>query len=466
MRELVGIVAVAVACAVGGAVAALADSKPPSPSPSPSPTEKPAPPSKQEAGPKQIPGQRQAPATSGEAAKAGAAARPDDAKPGDAKPGDAKPGAPTKLGAPVPAPDLAGAPASTNDLIIGAYLSLTGPEAPFGIAISNGITLAVDEQNRAGGVRGRKIVLRMLDTMGRVKDTADVAARLVTKERAVALLGEITSRASIAGGGVAQQLGVPMITPAATNRAVTEVGDMVSRACILDEDQAAAMASFARGRLKLSRVAMLYDGRQPYSTEMADHFRKAFAKLGGTIAAAQEYTSTDPADLQPRLEAIRDAKPQAIFVPVFYSDAAELAKRLRALGVRAPLLGTDGWDSPQLAQLAGAAIDGGYYSGHFAADDPRPATRDFVQRYRAKYQEAPDSLAALGYDAARLLFDAMARARSLGGKDLAAAIAATKRFEGATGAIAMTPERNPKKPAVIVQLKAGKPVFAATIAPP
>jgi len=131
-----------------------------------------------------------------------------------------------------------------------------------------------------------------------------------------------------------------------------------------------------------------------------------------------------------------------------------------------PLLGTDGWDSPQLAQIAGAAIDGSYYSHHFAADDPRPAVKAFTKQFQARYNDAPDSLAALGYDAARLLFDAMARARSLSGKDLAEAIAATKGFEGVTGPITMDTARNPKKPAAILQLKAGKPVLVTTIPPP
>jgi branched-chain amino acid transport system substrate-binding protein len=256
-----------------------------------------------------------------------------------------------------------------------------------------------------------------------------------------------------------------MITPSATNPAVTEVGDMISRACMLDDDQAAAMAAFARGRLKLSRVAVLYDQAQPYSTGLATAFGKAFSRLGGTITGVQRYNGGDQ-DLQAQLEAIRDAKAQAVFVPGFYADVGGIAKQLRALGVTAPLLGTDGWDSPQLAQIAGAAIDGSYYAGHFAADDPRPIVKAFAKQFQAKHTGAPDALAALGYDAARLLFDAMARARSLSGTDLAEAIAATKGFEGVTGSITMGAGRNPKKPATIVQLKAGKPAFVTTIAPP
>jgi branched-chain amino acid transport system substrate-binding protein len=296
-------------------------------------------------------------------------------KPGDAakpkpKPGDAakpKPGDPPK-----PAPDVAGAPvAPAGDLVIGAYLSLTGAQATFGMSTDEGIALAVDEQNRAGGVRGHKIVLRTLDTAGRSSGAADAVTRLVTREGAIAILGEVTSGTTLAGAAVAQQSGIPMITPAATNPAVTEVGDMISRACMLDDDQAAAMAAFARDRLKLSRVAVLYDQAQPYSTGLATSFAKAFSRLGGTITGVQRYTSGDQ-DLQTQLEAIRDAKAQAVFAPGFYTDVGGIAKQLRALGVTAPLLGTDGWDSPQLAQIAGAAIDGSYYAGHFAADDPRP----------------------------------------------------------------------------------------------
>ena len=358
-----------------------------------------------------------------------------------------------------PAPEQAAAPPG-GDVVIGAYLSMTGPLADFGVSVSNGITLAIEEQNRAGGVGGRRIVLRTVDTAGRTSDGAAAVTRLVEDEGAIAIIGDVSSALSLAGGAVAQELGVPMISPAATHPDVTRIGDMISRVCILDGAQAEAMASFARGRLRLTRVAVLYDSGQAYSSGLATLFDQAFSRLGGTIATSQSFSGVDP-DLQAQLEAIRDAKVDAIFVPAYYPVVAQVARRLRALGVTAPLLGTDGWESPDLAGLAGASIDGSYYTAAFAADDPRPAVKQ-----RARYGAAPDALAALGYDAARLLFAAMARARSPSGRDLAAAIASTKGFAGATGSITMTPDRDPRKPVPVLQLRAGKPVLAATISPP
>jgi branched-chain amino acid transport system substrate-binding protein len=362
-----------------------------------------------------------------------------------------------------PAPKQEDAP-RRPDFTIGAYLSMTGPQASFGIATSNGIALAVEEQNRAGGVRGGRIRLRTIDTAGKMSEAATAVTRLVSDEGAIALLGEVASSLTLAGGAIAQQAGVPMISPSATHPDVTAVGDMIWRACALDAEQAAAMAAFARHRLRIARVAVLYDASQPYSSGLATLFEQAFARLGGTIATSQAFSGVGP-DLQAQLEAIRDAKVDAIFVPVFYALVGHIAPGLRALGVTAPLLGADGWDSPELARSAGAAIDGSYYTTVFAADDPRPIVRAFVTRYRAKHGADPDGLAALGYDAARLLFDAMSRARSRSGEDLAAAIGKTRGLPGVTGSITMGPDREPKKPIPVLQLRAGKPVLAATMPP-
>jgi branched-chain amino acid transport system substrate-binding protein len=366
---------------------------------------------------------------------------------------------------PTPEADAKPAPKPVGpDVVIGAYLPVTGPEASFGLAVHNGIAIAVAEQNRAGGVRGGRIVMRTIDTHGRTSEAAAAVNRLATEERAVAILGEVTSRASLAGAGVAQGLGVPMIAPVATHPDITRVGDMISRACILDEAQAVAMASFARTRLKAARVAVLYDLTQPYSSGLATLFDQAFSRLGGTIATVQTFNGAS-LDVQAQLEAIRDAKVDAIFAPLYYAPAAVIARKLRELDVTAPMLGTDGWDSPELGKLAGAALDGSYYTSSFAAGDPRPIVQELVKQYRAKHGGDPDGLAALGYDSARLLFAAMTRARSLSGRDLAEAIGSTKGLQGATGTLTMGPDREPRKPVAVLQIKAGKPMLAGWIPP-
>ncbi len=365
-----------------------------------------------------------------------------------------------------PAPPPEEPPRGGPDLVVGAYLSMTGPEAVFGIATGNGIALAVEEQNRAGGVRGRKIVVRTIDTAGRTSNAAEAVTRLIADERAIAILGEVGSSLTLAGGAVAQAEGVPMISPSATHPEVTRIGDMISRACVLDEAQAIAMARFARTRLQAARVAILYDRTQPYSTGMADHFDKAFKQLGGTIMIRQAFDGGN-LDLTPQLAVLHAANADAIFAPVYYTAIATIARKLRDRGVTSPLLGADGWDSPDLVSLGGPALDGSYYVNHFAADDPRPIVKELVKRYRARFGGAdPDGLAALGYDAARLLFSAMGRARSLSGKDLAAAIASTRGFHGATGSLTMGPDREPRKSVAILKIEAGKPKLVEMILPP
>jgi branched-chain amino acid transport system substrate-binding protein len=182
------------------------------------------------------------------------------------------------------------------------------------------------------------------------------------------------------------------------------------------------------------------------------------------VATEQAYKAGD-ADFSAQLTAIRDAKPDAIFVPGYYTDVANIAVQVQKLGIKAPLLGGDGWDSAELAKIAGPAIEGAYYSNHYAVQEPRPEVKSFVDAYKARFGAEPDGLAALGYDAAHILADAMKRAPDLSGGALAAAIAQTRDFAGVTGRISIDEKRNASKPAVIVQMQQGKPVFVAQVSP-
>ena len=362
------------------------------------------------------------------------------------------------------APVACGGGTSGETVVIGHFGSMSGAEATFGQSTARGVRLAVAEVNAAGGIKGRLVELKSYDDRGSSQEAGTAVTRLIANDKAIAILGHNTSSMSLAGGRVAQQYGVPMISPSSTNPAVTQIGDKIFRVCFLDPFQGWVEAKFARDTLKAGTAAILYDQGQAYSKGLAEYFRSAYEKLGGTITTAQAYTGGDQ-DFSAQLTTIRQTNPDVVVVPGYYTDAGNIALQARKLGVTAPLLGGDGWESPQLAVIGKDAIEGSYYSSHYAFQESRPEVRKFYSDFETEYGEKPDSLGALGYDAARLLFDAMRRASSWDGATLAKAIAETKDFAGVTGRITIDPERNARKSAVVVQMKGGTPVAVSTIEP-
>jgi branched-chain amino acid transport system substrate-binding protein len=352
----------------------------------------------------------------------------------------------------------------TGPIKIGHYGSMTGSEATFGVSTDNGIKLAVKERNAAGGVNGRQVQLITYDDQGKSQEVNTAVNRLIKQDGVAALLGEVASSRSIVGGQVAQREGVPMITPSSTNPKVTEIGDMISRVCFIDPFQGFVGAVFAHDQLKFNTAATLFNRAQAYSTGLNEEFRKAFVKLGGQVVTEQAYGDGDN-DFSAQLTAIREKNPQFIYIPGYYTEVVNIARQARKLGITCPLIGGDGWVSEELRN-AGDALDGCYFSDHYAKEDKRPEVQEFLKKYQAEYGKVPDSMAALGYDAANLLFDAMERAKSLGGKDLAAAINSTKDFHGVTGTITLDEHRNAKKLAVIQQIKGGQFSYFATVEPP
>ncbi|MFN0137182.1 MAG: ABC transporter substrate-binding protein [Phycisphaerae bacterium] len=350
----------------------------------------------------------------------------------------------------------------TGPIVIGHYASMTGSEATFGVSTDNGIKLAVEEINAAGGIKGRQLKLITYDNQGKAQEAATVVTRLITQDKVVAILGEVASSRSIAGGQIAQRYSVPMITPSSTNPAVTEIGEFISRICYTDDLQGKAAARFAFEHLKVKNAAVLFNRQQAYSKGLSDEFKKAFTKMGGKVTAEQSYGDGD-SDWSAQIGAIRNSKPDAIFIPGYYNDAANIAIQMRKAGVTAALIGGDGWDSVELGKIGGAAVEGAYFCNHYAPDQNSPEVTEFVKKYKAKHGEVPDALAALGYDVAKLLADAIGRSKSLGGKDLAASINTTKDFKGVTGSITIDEERNAVKPLVMVQVKGGMPAFVTMI---
>ena len=255
-----------------------------------------------------------------------------------------------------------------------------------------------------------------------------------------------------------------MISPSSTNPKVTEMGDYIFRVCFIDPFQGTVMATFAKKTLKVNQVALLTDVSAPYSVGLAKYFKERFTADGGSIVLEQKFSSGDK-DFKAQLTAIKAAGPQAIFVPCYYTEAGLIASQARQLGLTVPLFGGDGWEAPELLQIGGAALEGCYYSTHYSPEDSSSAVQNFVKKFKAKYNETPDAMAALGYDSAFVLADAMKRAGSTDGTKVRDALAVTKDFSGVTGKTTIDAHRNATKPAVIIAIKDGKFKYVETIAP-
>lgn len=360
--------------------------------------------------------------------------------------------------------DKAALGAGTGEIVVGHYASLTGSTAHFGQDTDKAVRLAADEANAAGGIAGRKLRVVTLDTRGDSAEAANAVSRLIDVEKAVAVLGEVASSLSLAGGRVAQRRKIPMISPSSTNPKVTLVGDYIFRVCFLDPFQGKVMANFARKNLKLERVAIFRDVKNDYSIGLADAFRSAFTAQGGSVALEQSYSQGDT-DFSAQLTAIKGTNAQAIFVPGYYSEVGAIARTAQRLGVKLPLLGGDGWDAPDLVKIGGEALNGSYFSNHFAPDVATPKAQKFVADFRAKYGQEPTGLGALGYDAMAVLADAMKRSTSIEPTPIRNALTTTKDFEGVSGRITIDPDRNAQKGAVVLTIEGGKVRYAATVEP-
>jgi branched-chain amino acid transport system substrate-binding protein len=349
-------------------------------------------------------------------------------------------------------------------LKIGLVAPITGSIATFGISTKQGAEMVFDDVNRRGGLLGRRVELLVEDDAGKPEEAANVFTKLVNRDRVVAIIGSVATKCSLAGAPVCQRAGVPMITPASTNPKVTEVGDYIFRVCFIDPFQGEVIARFLVGKLGLKRVGIIYDLTNDYSKGLADYVEANAKKLGAQIVSRQTFSEQDKS-FKAQLTAMATQQPQAIFVSAYYTEAALIARQARQLGITATLMGPDGFDSPMLIKSGGSAVEGAYFSNHYSADSTAPETQAFVQAYRKRYGEAPDALAALGYDAAALLVDAIKRAGSVEGRAIRGALAATTDYHGATGAISMDAQRNARKPAVILEVKRGKFVLVETIQP-
>ncbi len=348
---------------------------------------------------------------------------------------------------------------------IGYFGDLTGPTFNFGKSAYNGVLMAAYEINEAGGINSRRIDVVIEDDKGSPEEAARLTAKLIDQDRVVAIIAGGTSGNSRAAAPKAQSSRIPFISPSSTDPAVTQVGDYIFRACFVDSFQGEVMASFAANTLKARKAAVLFDFNSPYGRGLTSFFAQSFAKFGGQIVSEQSYTQGD-ADFKGQLSSIRSAEPDVIYIPGYYGDVAIIAKQARMIGLTQPLLGADGWDAPELWQLGGDALNGSFISTHYSIDDPSPAIQKFVESYKQRYSNLlPDAHAALAYDAARILFDAITRAGTTESGKLREALAQTKNFPGVTGVISVDAERNAVKPAVVLKLLDLQFIYQETIQP-
>ena len=356
-----------------------------------------------------------------------------------------------------------GGPAA-EPIRVGLVAPMTGSIATFGISTRQGAQLVFDEVNRRGGLLGRQVELLVEDDAGKPEEAANVFTKLVNRDRVVAIIGSVATKCSLAGAPVCQRAGVPMITPASTNPKVTEVGDYIFRVCFIDPFQGEVISRFLVEKLGLKRVGIIYDLTNDYSKGLADYVEANVKRLGGQVVSRQTFSEQDKS-FKAQLTAMAAERPQAVFVSAYYTEAALIARQARQLGMKATFIGPDGFDSPMLVKSGGDAVEGAYFSNHYSADSKAPETQVFVQAYTKRYGESPDALAALGYDAAGLLADAIKRAGSAEGRAIRDALAATKTYKGATGAISMDAKRNARKAAVILQVKGGRFVLVEIVQP-
>ena len=357
----------------------------------------------------------------------------------------------------------------SNAIKVGLIVPLTGDVKTFGESTRNGAMLAIEEANAAGGINGRKIDVAATDDKNDPTETGNAGAKLIDMDRVVVVIGSVSSKCSVPLSDKCQSAKIPMITPTSTNPKVTvgEDGkrkDYVFRACFIDPFQGTVGARFAAESLKAKTAAVMYDVGNDYSKGLADYFKVAFENGGGKVRAFESYAKDD-VDFSALLTKVKQSNPDVLFIPDYYNKVGLIAKQARQLGVAAKFLGGDGWDSPDMAKIAGDAINGGYFTNHYSPDDPRPEVQEWVRKYEAKYGQKPDALATLGYDAGLLLVEALKNAPNAKPEEIKEALGAIKDFPCVSGRITFDEWGNPIKSAAVLEYTKDGQQYVTTINP-
>ncbi len=370
---------------------------------------------------------------------------------------------------------------------VGFMGPLSGPKSQFGISVRNGIELAVREVNATGGIRGRRVRLLIEDDRGELEEVAASFARLMRRGNVCAVIGEVTSSASLLVAAACESVKVPMITPSATSPRVTGTGRFVFKVCFGDPFQGEAIARFCASNLGFRRAAILSDKESEYSQGLSQRFKDVFYELGGDVVAERFFAEGD-VDFQRQLLEIDAADPQILFVPCYYTEAALIARQAVESDVGVPIIGGDGWDSKELLTIGGEAVNGSYFVGHFWKGDAQEPIKRFVEAYRGRFGEDPDGFAALGYDSALMLVEALQRLAlrapvsfsaisagrgvTISATELETArdslrqvISETSDLTGVTGVITLDEQGNAVKPAKFFKIEDGEFKYVGVVNP-
>jgi branched-chain amino acid transport system substrate-binding protein len=351
---------------------------------------------------------------------------------------------------------------------IGANLELSGGVASYGQSIAEGLELAFEEINKEG-INGKELKLVKVDNKSDAAEATNGAIKLISQDKVTAIVGAATSTNTLAQVQVAQSNKVPLITPTGTNPTITnkdgKVNDFVFRTCFIDPFQGTVAARFALDELKVKNAAVLIDTASDYSKGLASAFKKSFEENGGKIVAEEAYVAKDT-DFRATLTRIKSANPEFIFLPGYYEEVGLIVKQARELGINVPIMGGDGWDSPTLVEIAGKeALNNTFITNHYSANDPDSKIQEFVKAFKAKYNKTPDGFAALGYDTAYFLADAIKRAGDADPVKIKEALAQTKELSLISGVLTLNENHDPVKSATILEYKNGEQQFKTKVNP-
>jgi branched-chain amino acid transport system substrate-binding protein len=357
----------------------------------------------------------------------------------------------------------AGCDKKDDAIVVGAYFSLSGSDSTFGADSRDGIELALTETNAAGGVKGKQVKVLYEDDKSTPQEASNKVRQLIDRDHAVAILGEVASSRSMAGGLIANTKHVPMVTPSSTAVEVTKDREYVFRVCFTDAQQGDVAARFVHDTLKKQKVGIFFAAQDNYSSGLAQSFKDSFKKLGGDVVIEKGYQKGET-NFTTYLNELKAANPDLIYVPNYYNDMVQIARQAKQVGIPGNMfMGGDGWDSSDLIEGAGAELEGAYFTDHYAPDVPWPNSAKFVAAFKTKYGHDPSSLSAQAYDAAKLLFDAISRSTDGSPDAIKTALAATKDFQGATGSLTIDKDHNASKPIVVVQVKNKKFAYLAQL---
>ncbi|MBI5572458.1 MAG: ABC transporter substrate-binding protein [Desulfomonile tiedjei] len=352
--------------------------------------------------------------------------------------------------------------AAAEPVPIGAYLPMTGGVAAYGQMGWSGISVA---RNMEPEVLGRPVDLMLVDTKSDKVEAANAVSRLIEKDKVVAIIGEMISGNTLAGGDITERRQIPMVSPTATNPIVTQGKKYIFRVCFTDPDQGDVAAKLARDTLKAKTAALIYDISQDYCVALAAYFKREFARGGGKIVSETKFKSGDR-DFTPQLSSIKASNPDIIYAPIYYTECALIAKQAREMGLNVPILTGDGAQAPELIELGGKAVEGVYFTAHFhKAMISTERGKQFLVRYEKETGKQLDAFAAMAADAYFIVLDAIERAHSTDSRKIRDALATTKDFEGVTGKMSIKPDGNPVKAMVINKVADGKFVYVTTVNP-